>query len=434
VQNDDDLATKLFDKATAEHAELVVVAGEHKGKTVSLGAGTVVIGRGSDCELPLKGTVGASRRHCKVQYLGNRFVVIDLESRNGTVVNGQSVERKVLEPNDKIEIGDEVIQFIVHRLADLGLIDDSMSSPFDETNSKTMRVPPPVPDDSFANPLLAAVELAPAVRVVPEAPPAPTRSSSSIPVAMPMAAPAAVAQTTPPTPPPTPTPAPAPTTSRSMWVFAAASMSITAVATILVYDVVTTPKIDPKTIAALVVIDAGPVVAAPVAVTAPVVAPVVDAGSAVVDAGVVADAGGAVVDAGVLPVAAVVTAGVEAAVPASAGAATISATAAGRALAVKVGVGARVAAGDVVVVVGSDPGTLPRKLEALRREEREFADAARSDPSLAGDLEQVRREIKRIQSRLETKAHTATQAGVVVEVLVKAGDAVTVGMPLVRLQ
>jgi biotin carboxyl carrier protein len=219
-----------------------------------------------------------------------------------------------------------------------------------------------------------------------------------------------------------------------MWVFAAASMSITAVATILVYDVVTTPKIDPKTVAALVVIDAGPVVAAPVTMTAPVVTPVVDAGSAVVDAGVVADAGSAVVDAGVA-VAAVVDAGVvEAAAPASAGAATISATTAGRALAVKVSVGARVAVGDVVVVVGNDPGTLPRKLEALRREEREFADAARSDPSLTGDLEQVRREIKRIQSRLETKPQAATQPGVVVEVLVKAGDNITVGMPLVRLQ
>jgi pSer/pThr/pTyr-binding forkhead associated (FHA) protein len=435
--SDDDLATKLFDKATAEHAELVVVAGEHKGKTVSLGAGTVVIGRGSECELPLKGAVGASRRHCKVQYLGNRFVVIDLESRNGTVVNGQSVERKVLEPNDKIEIGDEIIQFIVHRLADLGDVDDSMSSPFDETNSKTLRVPPPVPDDSFANPLVAAVDLgSPAVRVKPDAPvnlvvPVATRSSSTIPAAAVAAAPA-------PTTPPMPAPAqaPAPTTSRSTWIFGAASMAIAGIATVLIYDFVTTPSIDPKTIAALVVVDAGTAVAPAVPTPTPTpVAAAVDAGVvAVVDAGVaaaVADAGvAAVVDAGV---AAVVDAGV-AATPAAAGGSTVQATGAGRALAVKVKVGDRVAAGDVVVVVGTDPGTLPRKLEALRREEREFADAARSDPSLNGDLEQVRREIKRIQARLETKPQTATQAGVVVEVLVKEGDAVAVGAPLVRLQ
>ncbi len=432
--SDDDLATRLFNSATAEQAELVVVAGAHKGKTVSLGAGTAVIGRGTDCELSLKGSVGASRRHCKVQYLGNRFVLIDLESRNGTVVNGQSVERKVLEPNDKIEIGDEVIQFVVHRLADLGDIDDSVSSPFEETNSKTIRVPPPAPPDRVGNPLLDAVDLGSPMSLTAGAPlkqvspPAKTHSSSTIPAAAPAAP---VASTAPPTPaPPAPPPTPHTTTSsRATWIFAGASMTIAAVATLLIYDVVTTPAIDPKTIAALVVVDAGTITAASAPPPpAPAPAAIVDAGVAVVaDAGVVAVA---VADAGV---AAVVDAGVVAPVVATS-TTTLQATSAGRALAVKVKVGDRVSAGDVVVVVSSEPGTLTRKLEALRREEREFADAARRDPSLNADLEQVRREIKRIQARLETRPQTATQAGVVVEVLVKESDAIAVGAPLVRLQ
>jgi biotin carboxyl carrier protein len=100
-----------------EHAELIVIRGAFAGTTVRLGAGTVVVGRASECDLVLRTGSGVSRRHCKVQFLGNRFVVVDLDSRNGTIVNGQSVERKVLEPGDRIEVGDEVIEFVVRESA-----------------------------------------------------------------------------------------------------------------------------------------------------------------------------------------------------------------------------------------------------------------------------------------------------------------------------
>src|SRR5580698_9528972 len=48
----------------------------------------------------------ASRNHATVQrQAGDRCVLTDLRSRNGTNVNGRRVEEKVLENGDKITIG-----------------------------------------------------------------------------------------------------------------------------------------------------------------------------------------------------------------------------------------------------------------------------------------------------------------------------------------
>lgn len=93
-------------------ARLVVEKGDYAGKVLKLGGGTAMIGRSSKCELSLKGSSGVSRRHCKVQLIADRYVVIDLESRNGTVVNGETVARKFLHDGDLLEIGDEHVRFI----------------------------------------------------------------------------------------------------------------------------------------------------------------------------------------------------------------------------------------------------------------------------------------------------------------------------------
>ena len=93
-------------------AKLVIEKGAHAGRVLKLGGGTATLGRSSKCELSLKGSTGVSRRHCKIQLVGDRYAVIDLESRNGTVVNGSVLDRKILVDGDLIEVGDEHIRFV----------------------------------------------------------------------------------------------------------------------------------------------------------------------------------------------------------------------------------------------------------------------------------------------------------------------------------
>ena len=65
----------------------------------------IVIGRDESADLTLiDGTV--SKQHAKIQHqTGNAMLLVDLDSTNGTAVNGQPVTRTILRPGDHLEIG-----------------------------------------------------------------------------------------------------------------------------------------------------------------------------------------------------------------------------------------------------------------------------------------------------------------------------------------
>lgn len=62
------------------------------------------IGRGAECDVALQGK-GVSRRHAQVIWDRNHFAVVDLESKNGTFVNGDRVDRGPIELGDALMIG-----------------------------------------------------------------------------------------------------------------------------------------------------------------------------------------------------------------------------------------------------------------------------------------------------------------------------------------
>jgi class 3 adenylate cyclase/pSer/pThr/pTyr-binding forkhead associated (FHA) protein len=62
------------------------------------------IGRSSDCDVTLEdGAV--SREHCLITCTPDALILEDLNSFNGTLVNGQRIMRTLLKPEDKIQIG-----------------------------------------------------------------------------------------------------------------------------------------------------------------------------------------------------------------------------------------------------------------------------------------------------------------------------------------
>jgi hypothetical protein len=71
---------------------------------------TVAIGRSRSCDLRLPGG-DASRRHAEISGGPNGFTLVDLGSTNGTYVNGQRVQKHLLRPGDRIEIGNSMITF-----------------------------------------------------------------------------------------------------------------------------------------------------------------------------------------------------------------------------------------------------------------------------------------------------------------------------------
>lgn len=80
------------------------------GRRLDVGEDPITIGRLPECEIQVSDP-NVSRRHAEVRRRGNDFVVIDLDSTNGTRVNGVGVRERRLSDGDRITMGATEIQF-----------------------------------------------------------------------------------------------------------------------------------------------------------------------------------------------------------------------------------------------------------------------------------------------------------------------------------
>ncbi|HEX6767232.1 MAG TPA: sigma 54-interacting transcriptional regulator [Polyangiaceae bacterium] len=76
-----------------------------------LSRSVTVIGRDAAADIVLPVTA-VSRRHAEIRKEGGAFVVKDLGSRNGTLVNGHPVTEDELEPLDELRIGDAILKLV----------------------------------------------------------------------------------------------------------------------------------------------------------------------------------------------------------------------------------------------------------------------------------------------------------------------------------
>lgn len=84
---------------------LVAVHGPLRGMSVPILAGSVIVGRRRSCEIVLpSGKV--SRLHCLLMPHRDVLYVQDLDSTNGTFINGERTERGDLRPGDTLTIAE----------------------------------------------------------------------------------------------------------------------------------------------------------------------------------------------------------------------------------------------------------------------------------------------------------------------------------------
>jgi len=62
------------------------------------------IGRGLDVQVHIQDPC-VSRRHCEIEDIGESICVHDLNSKNGTFVNGHRVHDAILAPGDTLHLG-----------------------------------------------------------------------------------------------------------------------------------------------------------------------------------------------------------------------------------------------------------------------------------------------------------------------------------------
>ena len=91
------------------HASLTVIDGPDRGKIVRIRTKQVVIGR-KECDLVLNDSK-ISAQHAKVVWRNRAFLLVDLQSTNGTYVGQLPIREHVLSSMDQIRIGFSVILF-----------------------------------------------------------------------------------------------------------------------------------------------------------------------------------------------------------------------------------------------------------------------------------------------------------------------------------
>ena len=89
---------------------LVATSGTHRGEDFRIFDGKNVLGTAADCDIVVTDPY-LSAKHCTVRHENGNFVLIDLDSTNGTYVNQKRVTKMELIDNDTIRIGRTEFKF-----------------------------------------------------------------------------------------------------------------------------------------------------------------------------------------------------------------------------------------------------------------------------------------------------------------------------------
>lgn len=91
--------------------KLVVVAGKLRGEEYELVDGENIIGREESCDVQLQ-VDGVSKKHLSIKVNDDTCYLEDLNSSNGTFLNGKGIKSATAQDGDKIALPDTIIQVV----------------------------------------------------------------------------------------------------------------------------------------------------------------------------------------------------------------------------------------------------------------------------------------------------------------------------------
>lgn len=113
-------------------ARLFLRKSSRLGEFIDIHRTPAIIGRGKSCDVELPDS-SVSRRHAMLTEENGRYFIHNLESKNGTFVNGKAAEQTELKSGDSIGIGKYRMRFVK---------DDSVDFISDDVNSRIEKVLP----------------------------------------------------------------------------------------------------------------------------------------------------------------------------------------------------------------------------------------------------------------------------------------------------
>ncbi len=102
----------IYSRPKVSNKVVLEIHGLEEGvKAIELGDQIVTIGRSPECEVHLP-LANISRQHAQVVFRKDEYYLEDMDSTNGTYLNGVRVKKCVLRNNDQIEIGEARIHYL----------------------------------------------------------------------------------------------------------------------------------------------------------------------------------------------------------------------------------------------------------------------------------------------------------------------------------
>ena len=95
-------------------AKLIVIRSDSLEEDILLEEEETVFGRDEEADITVDDN-RVSRQHCKITRELDVYSLIDLDSSNGTFVNGQRISEHILENGDRVQIGSSTFEFHIER-------------------------------------------------------------------------------------------------------------------------------------------------------------------------------------------------------------------------------------------------------------------------------------------------------------------------------
>jgi Nif-specific regulatory protein len=122
------------------NARLVATSGYLKGTVWALKDGPLFMGRDASNQVEV-GDPAVSRKHCSIREVSSgNFEIADLDSHNGTSVNGTKVSRRAIEHGDRIRIGSSEYVFLTGPDDYAGMTSPRSGSSLGETGLLTVHL------------------------------------------------------------------------------------------------------------------------------------------------------------------------------------------------------------------------------------------------------------------------------------------------------
>ncbi len=99
-------------KDAGKHFRLLCLTGKNKGIAYFMTGKRLVMGRHENCDIQILDTK-SSREHAELTKVGEKYVLTDLGSQNGIIVNDLKVNQHTLTDGDKVIVGQTVYKYSI---------------------------------------------------------------------------------------------------------------------------------------------------------------------------------------------------------------------------------------------------------------------------------------------------------------------------------